>query len=152
MNYNEAFWERVDTSGDCWEWKGDKTGPNGYGRFRGNRAHRIMWNIMYGGPGDMCVLHKCDNRGCVRPKHLFLGTHQDNSDDMVKKGRSPDQRGEKNSNAKLDFGVVLLIRVMLDHGYKQSELAERFGVCQQTISKIKHNKRWRNQVVTSPSS
>lgn len=75
----------------CWEWTG-KRSWNGYGRTSINRrqtgAHQMSWEIHNGKiPDGMCVLHKCDNRGCVNPNHLFLGTKKDNTKDMMNKGR-----------------------------------------------------------------
>lgn len=77
----------------CWEWSGCRTN-GGYGRFGRSRrlgwilAHRMSWILAHGEiPPDMCVCHKCDNRICVKPDHLFLGTKQDNIKDCITKGR-----------------------------------------------------------------
>ena len=90
------FWAKVDTSGECWNWIG-AINTNGYGRFRlfgiPTSAHRASFIINYGSIPEldewhgMCVLHKCDNKCCVNPEHLFLGTQQDNIIDMYSKGR-----------------------------------------------------------------
>lgn len=86
------FWERVKSSRDgCWLWIGRRD-ANGYGRIKVRQvltwAHRISWWIHAGVPANaMCVCHKCDNPQCVRPDHLFLGTHRDNALDCVAKGR-----------------------------------------------------------------
>ncbi len=83
----------------CWEWVGYKTPDQGYGQIavngkRRRRVHRVAYELNYGPvPPGLCVLHRCDNRTCVRPDHLFLGTNQDNSDDMIAKGRAWWQRG-----------------------------------------------------------
>lgn len=85
------FWVKVDKTNACWYWTGAKNN-RGYGNVRIASkyllAHRVSYAIAYGIPDDMNVLHKCDNPACVRPNHLFLGTHQDNMDDMVAKGRA----------------------------------------------------------------
>ena len=86
----ERFWEKVDKSGDCWKWIAHLL--KGYGRFRLNNktwsAHRVSWTLHYGEiPEGMCVLHRCDNPGCVNPEHLFLGTRTDNMKDRDQKGR-----------------------------------------------------------------
>ena len=75
----------------CWNWT-ESTAPNGYGRMSYNGttdyAHRLSWNAHFGViPDGLHVLHRCDNPTCVNPEHLFLGTHQDNMDDMMRKGR-----------------------------------------------------------------
>lgn len=86
------FWAKVDKSTDCWEWMGNIKEDSGYGSIKnGNTmdyAHRVSWTLHFGTiPKGLCVLHKCDNRRCVNPNHLFLGTYKDNVQDMIKKGR-----------------------------------------------------------------
>lgn len=90
------FWTNVHFGPTCWEWIG-APGSGGYGqrRFEGKPtgAHRVSW-IMENGPipNGLWVLHKCDNPPCVRPDHLFLGTHVDNMVDMTAKGRHAELR------------------------------------------------------------
>jgi hypothetical protein len=99
VTFAERFWEKVQkVDGDaCWEWTGAKY-ANGYGEFSVRRsvakpAHRVAWALTHGSiPDGFWVLHRCDNRKCVRPDHLFLGTAQDNSDDMWAKNRQPLRR------------------------------------------------------------
>jgi len=86
---------------ECWEWSSSKN-EKGYGKFLVNaeigeiRAHRASLLLLCGvDAGAMLVLHRCDNPGCVRPEHLFLGTAKDNTQDMLAKGR---QRGQFKSN------------------------------------------------------
>jgi len=88
----EVFWSHVIKSRGCWNWAASLNNK-GYGwfRIRGKTftAHRASWMLFRGSiPAGMCVLHKCDNPQCVRPSHLFLGTMRDNTQDMIRKGRS----------------------------------------------------------------
>lgn len=99
----ERFWSKVKKGSGCWEWVGAIAGT-GYGSFRATEvakggyisSHRLGW-ILHHGPirSGAFVLHKCDNRKCVRPAHLFLGTHSDNMKDCVAKGRWKNQNTNK---------------------------------------------------------
>jgi hypothetical protein len=89
------FWAKVQKSAGCWTWTANHL-PKGYGVIgvgaadQGLKlAHRVSWEIHFGPiPAGLFVCHRCDNPPCVRPDHLFLGTVQDNVDDMVAKGRA----------------------------------------------------------------
>lgn len=98
----DRFWERVEVadSDECWEWQGSCF-PKGYGQMwvgpKGSgtmcRTHRLSWWMHRGPiPDGLKILHHCDNPPCVNPSHLFLGTNDDNMEDMVSKGRSRWQR------------------------------------------------------------
>lgn len=147
---DSRFWAKVNKIEDensCWEWiKVNR--HDGYGSifFRGrNRvAHRVSWIINIGEiPENMYVCHKCDNPACVRPSHLFLGTHQDNMDDMVKKGRS--HLGEAQGISKLTKEIVLKIRSeYIPRKVTMDYLAEKYNVTQGCIWSILRGKSWKH--------
>lgn len=145
------FWSRVDKSGECWIWTAGKN-PRGYGNFMLRRlcpllAHRFCYTVTHGPiPDGMWVLHRCDNPSCCNPSHLFLGTPQDNSDDMVAKGRGRGgiHLGERNANAKLTAEQVQEIRQLRAAGATLKSLGAQFGVHLATIGKISSNATWRS--------
>lgn len=157
--FPERFWTHVDKSNDCWEWRAGKM-ATGYGSCRYNGStqttHRVAWQLTYGPiPAGMFVCHHCDNRICVRPDHLFLGTHADNMRDMAKKGRNyraictPERpshnRGSGHGLSKLTEPDVAEIRRLYASGhYLQREIAERFGVNPGTVSGIVGRRSWRH--------
>ncbi len=138
------FLDRTQQTDTCWLWIGKK-GPKNYGiavyRGRSMLAHRFSYELHYGSLSmdGMNVLHRCDNPKCVRPDHLFLGTQQDNIDDMHKKQRHA--HGERMHNAKLTDDDVRTIRTSPKTG---ADLAREFGVTSGTISSIKHRLSWRH--------
>lgn len=91
-HWTVRFWDHVEKSEGCWNWTGDST-PDGYGRIScdGNRTstHRASW-VMHNGeiPDGLYVCHHCDNKKCIRPDHLFLGTQIDNMQDWTRKGKN----------------------------------------------------------------
>jgi hypothetical protein len=90
----------------------------------------------------MEVCHSCDNRPCVNPEHLFLGTHQDNMTDASKKGRT--HPGEQTKGAKLNDEAVRQIREAYRNGALQRELAEEYGVASSAISMIVNHNTWKH--------
>jgi len=104
-------------------------------------AHRVSWELHNGPiPDGMLVCHHCDNRACVRPGHLFLGTAADNSADMIRKGRA--RRGETHHTAKLSEADVIAIRRMRASGETQQAVADRFGIALTTVRKIHLRLTW----------
>jgi hypothetical protein len=146
----QSFWEKVnkDTQNGCWEWIGSKDG-NGYGLIRHNsvlyHAHRVSFELNIGKipPGQM-VLHHCDNRACVNPEHLFLGTHTDNMRDMVAKGRhrNGNRKGMKHPLAILTDNQVIEIRRLYTTGLTQSKIAGMFHVSRGTVCSITRRVNW----------
>lgn len=143
-----AFWEKVRRAEGCWEWAASKT-KNGYGKMgRGGSmysAHRVSWELHNGPIQDgLCVLHRCDNRGCVNPDHLFLGTQQDNLRDMCRKGRNNSARGERSGSSKLTEDGVREIRRLNKKGFGHAEVGRMFGVSATAISCINRGLAWRH--------
>jgi len=144
----ERFWGKVDKRGsnECWEWTGAKS--SGYGGIRDGKkvvyAHRVSWELHNSPiPDGLWVLHHCDNRGCVNPGHLFLGTKADNVHDMMAKGRGIYVRGEANGQTKLTEKEVHEIRTLLAMGkLSRRIIGEMYGVSQQTISCINTGSAW----------
>lgn len=116
---------------DCWGWSG-ATEVDGYGVIKSDirtadRAHRVSWRLHFGHvPDGMWVLHKCDNPPCSNPKHLFLGTCQDNEDDKKRKKRH--MFGERSHSAKLTSGGVLTMRALSAAGMRDGILKKIFNV------------------------
>lgn len=137
----DRFWEKVADrpEDDCWVWGGHFDGK-GYGQLRigsrtngtrrGARAHRLSWEVNCGPvPDGQQVLHKCDNRKCVNPKHLFLGTHLDNMVDMARKGRNIQK-----------LSVEQVIEIREQKGLRGREVAKMFGVSEGMVSMIRSGK------------
>ena len=152
------FWEKVSNhENGCWEWTSGLS-KWGYGEFTLNgktwKAHRVSWLLTHGVEPALFVLHKCDNRKCVNPEHLFLGTCADNLRDMSIKGRGatgdrnvarrPGMRqGDRNGRAKLSSEQVLEIRALHSTGkHTQKALASMFGVSKSTISYVVNLQHW----------
>lgn len=155
----ERFWEKVNIKNihDCWDWQ-SSINNDGYGQFwikghsfngfelsgKQQLAHRISWLFKHGIlPKENLVCHTCDNRRCVNPNHLFLGSSQDNMNDKVVKGRAVGGKlkGEEHGKSKLTQEQIIAIR---KSNFTQKTLAQIYNVKQNTISMIKNNKIWKH--------
>lgn len=140
------FWPRVVQGPGCWEWTGTRQ-PAGYGTisYRGKQilAHRASWILEHGEEPTQWVLHRCDNRACVRPDHLFLGDALANAQDRHAKGRSGRHDGERNGRAKLtNRDAAIIRRLYAAGGISQFKLADAFGVHQTAISRVIAGRGW----------
>lgn len=105
-------------------------------------AHRRMWELARGPiPDGLCVCHTCDNRLCVNPAHLWLGTNADNVSDRQQKRRWGDHRGLRNGRAKLTLDQVAAIRAATGHRII-SRLSREFGVGRTQIKRIRDGEAW----------
>lgn len=140
MTVEERFWAKVDIRGkdECWPWRGGLL-KDGYGQFwlSGCRqAHRVAYELVKGGIGDLLVCHSCDTPACCNPRHLFAGTNSENMLDMVAKGRCP---GNGIKRRKLLPSEVELIKKSC---LPQSYLAQLFETAQSTVWGIKSGVRY----------
>lgn len=124
----------------CWEWR--KGRSSGYGSIRISEglfgAHRLSHIAFIGPiPDGMFVCHKCDNRKCTNPDHLFTGTAKDNVRDMIAKGR--------NNNGKRPSGLTYRrplahlddpIKELHDSGMSMRAVARKFGISHQVVSRV----------------
>ena len=135
---------------ECWIYTGATV--RGYVQLRTTgtpprmvRVHRISYTLYVGPiPEGVQVLHDCDVRNCVNPRHLFLGSHTDNMKDMVSKGRQ--NHGETHGRAKLTTKQVLAIRKRYKPGHPKNgkrALSIEFGVTPTHLRSIITNKYWR---------
>jgi hypothetical protein len=122
----------------CWEWTGARS-AKGYGVTRVNGldrsrlAHRVAWELEHGPiPAGLYVLHRCDNPGCLRVAHLFLGTKAENNADM---------RAKKRHHTKLTEANVRAIR---RSSARRIDLAEKYGVSGTLISAIRERRAWKH--------
>lgn len=147
------FWRHVDKRGpdECWQWTagasnrgyGGMSRRIGPGRWSRQLAHRLSWEFHFASPpGEKLVCHRCDNRLCVNPAHLFLGTNADNMADAKHKGRI--RSGEHHGLAKLTAEQVREIRrARSESTVSQRELGLRFGVSESQVSRIVRRTDWK---------
>lgn len=139
----KRFFDKINKTSTCWIWTGAKNNA-GYGNFRYNgkylNSHRVSYLLFKGHiPPKMFVCHTCDNPSCVNPKHLFIGTPQDNDDDKVAKGRQI--KGSKHKYSKLKESDIPKIRK--DKRSHQS-IANTYNVSRRLIGMIKEGTIWKH--------
>lgn len=139
----------------CWLFTG-ALHRDGYGCIGGEGgsqkkwAHRVAWELENGPiPPGMFICHRCDNRACVNPAHLFLGTTADNVNDMLRKKRNP--RGAKVGGAKLSDAGVAAIRSAYANSladgrahWGQRKLAKEYGVSSSTVGRAARGETWQH--------
>lgn len=149
------FLKKIKKTPNCWEWKAQKN-IQGYGllwfREGGRRffrkAHRLMWELENGEiEKGKYICHSCDNPGCVRPSHLFIGTANDNNQDKIKKGRNFNLSRASHPMAKLTEAQVSEIRNAKASATKRfwgaKDLAYRLGISYPHLCKIAKGSSWK---------
>lgn len=135
------FFQKVVQSDGCWAWTGNRN-AEGRGLVRIDKvvyyAYRVAYTLEVGQiPDGKHICHRCDNPSCVRPSHLFVGSHADNMRDMASKGRALGwvrSNGEGHHNARCSDEEVAKVRELYAKGgISQAALAQMFGVSQVTI-------------------
>lgn len=171
----------IDKAATCFAWTGH-VDEHGYGyitlkcrdgKFRSLRAPRVLWELTNGPiPDGQYICHHCDNPNCVRPDHLFLGSHEDNMRDMREKGRAatgdrngksvhpesilrgdahPNRQhpeklahGERHHMAKMTAEKVRAMRQLHAEGVSTAELVRMFGIAKPTVHQILAGRTWRH--------
>lgn len=143
----QSYWRRVTKTDNCWSWIGDIDKRYGYGRVnikdKKYIASRVAWTIQHGSspPRNKLVCHTCDNRRCVNPKHLFLGTHKQNSMDAANKRRMC--HGAMHHLTTITALAVKQVRLAVSAGAKHRDVAERFNLTRSAVGAIVTGKNWK---------
>ncbi len=149
------FWTYITKLDEdkCWPWSGGLT-ASGYGKFWYNKkiwlSHRLVYYFTYGKIDDsMFVCHRCDNPMCCNPKHLFLGSAKDNTNDMINKGRQQDYskvvRGSDNLMSKVTEQQVKEILFLHQEGKcKKKEIANKYGLTLSGLESIIYRRCWKH--------
>jgi hypothetical protein len=155
----KRFWSHVNKNGPihpvlktkCWVWTSTINKKSGYGQITlpghlKKYAHRFSWEIHFESiPEGLNVCHKCDNRLCVNPDHIFIGTDFDNEQDKWRKGRGKHPIGELNGYAKLTVNEVIQIRQLYATGkHTYVSIANIFHITFQTVHSIVKYKIWKH--------
>ena len=133
------FWKKVDKTDSCWNWTGCLQ-SNGYGQIRIDGVARYSHRLSYEMhnceiPEDKHILHKCDNRKCVNPEHLFLGNQASNMADCAAKKRNA--YGTRNGLSKVTEEQLADIKSLLNDGVSCKCISEKYNLHYNTIYKIK---------------
>ena len=159
------FWAKIKNSSwaSCWPWLAgtDKDGYGNFeirkdGKFTCERAHRIAWQVWRGPiPPGKCVCHRCDNKACCNPSHLFVDTNSGNMKDRDSKGRQAkgSRHGmygnghlvarEKSGMHKFTWNDIPMIRLLAVAGASYPFTAKRYGVTPNAIGSVVRGKTWK---------
>ena len=147
----------IDDNLGCWNITSHSLDSDGYPQLavagKKKKGHRLAYELVCGEiPSGMCILHSCDNRRCINPAHLWVGTVAENNRDAHAKGRSSggSLKGERNHKAKLTAEQVIYIRQHPE--INNCEMGRMFGVCDVSISDIRLYKHWRHIETETPTA
>lgn len=147
MTLSQRLDHYTDSSGGpdaCWLWTGH-TDTCGYGMIgagsRKFKAHRVRWEVTFGPPGELQVLHRCDTPACNNPRHLFLGTPASNAADREGKGRGNQPKGERAARSRVSEAQA---RRILFGGESPIALSRELGISVGTIYHIRRRLTWRH--------
>lgn len=149
------FWSKILIKGtnECWPWMAYRT-KFGYGRvgWRGRLelAHRVAYSISHDSwPGEVCVLHSCDNPSCCNPAHLSLGTVADNNRDKDSKGRGRSVKGEQHGQAKFTDADVLSVRRARLSGIGLRKISKQLGLPMGFVGRVLYLGKWAHIQLTN---
>ncbi len=132
----------IRSENGCWEWIG-RMRDDGYGMISGSRAHRVSFELVNGPiPHGLHICHRCDNRRCVNPDHLFAGTDKQNMQDALIKNRLP--LGSRRPNAKRTDEDIRRMRALRSEGHTYAEIAHLTGTDPRYVRRVALRKIWKH--------
>jgi len=145
----ESFWARVEKTDSCWWWRG-YVNNNGYGRLyvalkkKSMSAHKLSYVLAHGDvPEGMVIMHSCDNRKCVNPEHLRVGTASDNQRDAMHKNRAYFSRIKGDYHPRSDLSEISVARALLvKDALPVQDIANALGTSKSNIYKIVQKVSW----------
>lgn len=159
----ERFWSKVDKGphpGGCWLWTAYIQKSWGYGVFGIKRngkdgtvlAHRHSWFLVNGEvPDGMLVCHSCDNPRCVNPDHLWVGTNNDNMQDMKQKGRGKSRQGSRHPTSRMTewHAAEIWRRCRILH-HRRDIVSQELGVSMSAVKRVVSREAWRHVTDSLP--
>jgi len=148
LSLSELMARTTMSSDGCWNWNG-ALNTSGYAWMsylgRSRIVSRVAWELENGPISvGLCVLHRCDNRKCINPSHLFLGDNLTNQRDMIAKGRGRKAFGSRSGVAKLNEQLVVQMREAYSLGSTPTDIARQHGLPRSTVWHALNKRTWRH--------